>query len=156
MISETYVSELNENTSIYGVIAFLGKINDKNRKPASENKIEFKLGKVHTKTLFSTPQDNALNLGEKRAMSHKIVDTVHTLGLLNFEDYRYLNPIELTIDLIKIIETLSSYKKYRFRFIFESLLFSTNFLRCSSLKEAKTALLSSKLYKIRFLYIFWK
>ena len=156
MISETYVSELNENTSIYGVIAFLGKINDKNNKPASENK----LGKSSSKTLFSTPQDNALNLGEKRAMSHKIVDTVHTLGLLKdyrlFEDYRYLNPIELTINLNKIIETLSSYKKYRFRFKIESLLFSTNFLRCSSLKEAKTALLSSKLYKIRFLYIFWK
>ena len=32
MITETHVSNLNENSSIYGLIAFLGMINNKDRK----------------------------------------------------------------------------------------------------------------------------
>ena len=88
-------------------------------------------------------------------MSHEIVDTVHVLKLQNFDDYDRVNPIEITIDSKKIIETLSSCKKYKFRFIIESLLFSTNlqnntdgiFTTCDGLTEAKTALINSKLYK---------
>ena len=88
-------------------------------------------------------------------MPHEIVDTVHILGLQNFDDYGRLNPVEITIDSNKIIKTLSNYKKYRFRFIIESLLFSTNlqnntdviFVTCNNLMEAKTALINSKLYK---------
>ena len=78
-------------------------------------------------------------------MPHEIVDTVHILGLQNFDDYGRLNPVEITIDSNKIIKTLSNYKKYRFRFIIESLLFSTNlqnntdviFITCNNLMEAK-------------------
>ena len=84
-------------------------------------------------------------------MSHEIVDTVHILGLLNFNDDGRLNLVETTIDSSKIIETLSSYKKYKFRFIIESLLFRTNsqdntdviFITCDGLTEAKTALINS-------------
>ena len=121
MIIETYVSELNENISIYDLIAFLGKTTNKDnklhlitpehklkfnlKKDTYKNKMELKLGKVHTKTSFSTPQDNVLNfgilctkrnkiLGKKRAMSRKIVDTVHILGLQNFHDCGVLNPVE--------------------------------------------------------------
>ena len=65
-------------------------------------------------------------IGEKRAMSPEIVDTVHILGLQNFDDYGRFNPVEITIDSNKIIQTLSNYKKYKFRFIVQSLLFSTN------------------------------
>ena len=50
-------------------------------------------------------------------MSHEIVDTIHILGLQNFDDYGCLNPVEKTIDSNKIIETLSNYKKHKFRFI---------------------------------------
>ena len=32
MITETHVSNLNENSSIYGLIAFLGETNNKDRK----------------------------------------------------------------------------------------------------------------------------
>ena len=31
-------------------------------------------------------------------MPHEIVDTVHILGLQNFDDYGRLNPVEITID----------------------------------------------------------
>ena len=66
--------------------------------------------------------------------------------------------MEITSDWNKIIETLSSYKKYKFRFIIKILLFSANlqvntfhgviFRTCGGLAEAKTALINSKLYKI--------
>ena len=52
-------------------------------------------------------------------MSHKIVETVHNLGLQNFDDYGCLNPVEITIHSNKIIEMLSNYEKYKFRIIFE-------------------------------------
>ena len=153
MIIETYVSQFNENISIYDLIAFLGKTTNKDiklhlirpkhklkfslKKDVCKYKIELKLGKFHTKTSFSTPGDNVLNfgilcternktIGKKKAISHVIVDTVHILGLQNFDDYGCLNPVEITLNSNKIIETLSNYKKYKFRFIIESLLLSTN------------------------------
>ena len=46
MITETYVSELNENILIYGLIAFLGKTTSKNNKLhliTSKNKLKFNL-----------------------------------------------------------------------------------------------------------------
>ena len=136
------------------------------KKDAYKSKIELKLGKVHTKTSFSTPWDNVLNfgilctkrnktIGEKGAMSHEIVDIVNILGLQNLDDYGRLNPVEITIDSNKNIKMLSSYEKYKFRFIIESLLVSTNlqnntdviFIMCDRLTEAKTVLINSKLYK---------
>ena len=77
-------------------------------------------------------------------MSLEIVDTVHILGMQDFNDYGRLILVEVTIDANKIIETLSSYKKYKFRFIIKSLLLSTNllnnteviFIACNSLTEA--------------------
>ena len=95
------------------------------------------------------------SIGIKRAISHKIVDIVHILGLQNIDDYDRLNLVETTINSNKIIVTLSSYKKYKFRFVIKSLLLSTNlqnntdviFITCDSLMEAKTALINSKLYK---------
>ena len=88
-------------------------------------------------------------------MSCKIVDTVHILELRNFGSYGFLNPVEIIIDSNKIIEMLSNYKKYKFRFIIESLIFSTNlknntdiiFIISDGLTEAKTTLINSKLYK---------
>ena len=59
-------------------------------------------------------------------MSQRIVDTVHIFGLQNFGNSGRLYPVEVAIDSNKIIKTLSSYEKYKFRFIIESLLFTTN------------------------------
>ena len=79
-------------------------------------------------------------------MSHKIVDAIHIPGLQNFDDYRRLNPVEVTIDSNNIIETLFNYQMYKFKFIIESLSFSTNlqnntdviFITCDVLREAKS------------------
>ena len=59
-------------------------------------------------------------------MQAKIVDTIHILGLQKFDNYLRLNPIEITIASNSIKETLLSYRKYKFGFMVESLLFSTN------------------------------
>ena len=107
------------------------------KKEAYKNKIELKLGKIQTKISFSTPRDIVLNfgilctkrnktIGVKRAMPHKILHTVHIPGFQNFDNYGRLNPIQITINSNKIIRMLFSYKKYKFRFLIESLLFSTN------------------------------
>ena len=101
------------------------------KKDPYKNKIELKLGKVHKKTSFSTPQDNVLNFGilcarrnkaivEKRAVSHEIVNTVHILEFQNFNDSSSLNPVEIAINSNKIIKTLTSFKKYKFRFVIDS------------------------------------
>ena len=66
MIIEMYLSELNENISIYSLTAFLGKSNNKDKKlylitpkhklkfslkkDAYKKKIELKRGRAHTKT----------------------------------------------------------------------------------------------------------
>ena len=83
-------------------------------------------------------------------MLYKIVDTIHILGLQNFNGNSRLNLVEITIDSNKIIEALTNYKKYKFRFIIESLLFSRNlqnntdviFMTFDGLTEAKTALIN--------------
>ena len=74
----------------------------------------------------------------------------------NFEDYGCLNPVKITSDSNKIIETLFNYKKYKFRFTSGSLLFSRNlqnntdviFITCKGLTEAKTSLINSKFYRM--------
>ena len=89
-------------------------------------------------------------------MQSEIVNTIHILGLQNFYNYSRLNPIEITINSNSIIEMLSKYKRYKFRFIIESLLFSTRvqndteviFITCDGLTEAKNMLINSKLYKM--------
>ena len=125
MIIETCICELNENDSIHGLIPLLGKTKNKDnklhlitsehklkfnlKKDTHTNKKELKLGENHTKTSFSTPQGDALSLGvlctkrnktigEKRAMSHEIVDTLHVLEMQNFKYYGRLNPMEITSD----------------------------------------------------------
>ena len=88
-------------------------------------------------------------------MQDEIVDSIHILRLQDFDNYSRINPIEITINSNNVVETLSHYKKYKFRFIIESLLFSTRvqnntkviFITCDGLTEAKSALINLKLYK---------
>ena len=182
MVVGTCVSEFNRNISSYGVISFLGKQADLEnklhlitpgqklkfnmKKDFYQNKTEFQLGKVDTKKLFNMPQDNVLNfgilcrkknktIGEKRKIQYEIVDSIHILGFQDLDNYFCLNPIEITIDSNSIIKTSSRHKKFKFRFIIESLLFSTKvqnnteviFVACDGLTEAKSALINSKLCK---------
>ena len=126
------------------------------KKDIYKNKVGFELGKVHTKTSFSTTCDDVLNfsilrtrksktVGEKRTMQKEIINTIHVLGLQNFVNYRRMNPIEVTLDSNEIMERLANYKKYKYRFLVENLSFSSNlekdtsviFITCDALCDAK-------------------
>ena len=78
MITETFVTELNESFSTYGLISFSGETKTDNKlvlispssklkfnlkKDVYKNKVGFELGKAHTKTSFSTTRDDVLNFG---------------------------------------------------------------------------------------------
>ena len=123
MITQTFLTELNEIISKYGLILFSGETKTKNKlhlicpnnklkfnlkKDVYKNRVKFELGKVHTKTSFSTTRDNVLNFGiictrkskiagSKRTMSLEIIDTIQLLGLQHFVNYGRMNPIEVTL-----------------------------------------------------------
>ena len=85
------------------------------------------------------------------------------LGLQNYVNYKRVNPIKITLDSNNIIEKLSNYKKFKYKFLIENLLFSSNlennthviFVMGHDLTNVKEALINSKT-KPRVLYIFWK
>ena len=181
VITDTFVTELNENTSTYGLISFSSetktdyklhlitphnklKFNLKN--DIYKNMVGFELDKGHTKTSFSTTRDYVLNfgilcsrknktVGEKGTMPMEIMETIHVLGLQNFVNYERMNLIEVTLDSNVIIERLANYEKYKYRFLVENLLFSSNlendtnviFITFDGLSDAKDALINSKVYK---------
>ena len=76
--------------------------------------------------------------------------------IAKLDDNSRLNPMEININSNKVIKILSNFKKYKFRFIIESLLFSVNlqnntdmiFITCGGLTEAKTAPINTKLHKM--------
>ena len=94
-------------------------------------------------------------MGEKRTKSLEIVDIIHVLELQSFVNFGRMNPIEVTVDSNEIIERLATYKKYKYRFLVENLLLSSNlenntdaiFITCDGLWEGKDALIDSKIYK---------
>ena len=64
--------------------------------------------------------------GEKRTTSQEIIETIRVLGLQNYVNYKRMNPIEKTLDSKNIIEKLSNYKKFKYRFLIKNLFFSSN------------------------------
>ena len=58
-------------------------------------------------------------------MAGEIVDTVNILGMQN-TDYSFLNPIYIWINSDIVIQKLTKYKNYRYRFVLQSILFSSN------------------------------
>ena len=88
-------------------------------------------------------------------MSQETIETIHVLGLQNFVNYDRLNPIDVSLDSNDIIEKLVKYKKFKYRFLIENLLFSSNlenysdviFVTCDGLSDAKEALINSEIYK---------
>ena len=66
-----------------------------------------------------------------------------------------MNLIEVSLNSNGIIESLAKYKKFKYRFLIENLLFSSNlendtdviFVTCDGLSDVKEALHNSKIYK---------
>ena len=107
MITKTFVTELKENASTYGLVLFSNETKTDNKlhlitphnklkfnlkKDIYKNKDGLELGEVHTKTSFSTTHDNVLDfgmlctiknkaVGEKRTMPMEIIKNIHVLAL---------------------------------------------------------------------------
>ena len=179
MIKEKFVTELKKEFSIYGLITFSGENKDNKKldlKSPSNNlkfevkkdtykaSISFELGKVHeikSYTVVSDVFDFGLlsskknkTIGEKHKML-EIFDTLKILGL-QAETENYLNPINVSLNTNNVIQQLTKYNKYRYRFLWEIFLFSSNFenetdvifLTCNALSYAKEALINSKTEKV--------
>ena len=50
-------------------------------------------------------------------MSQEIIKTVHGSGLQNFIIYERMNPVEIMLDSNEIVEDLSKYKRFKYRFL---------------------------------------
>ena len=64
-------------------------------------------------------------VGQKRAINEQIIDSIEILGIKN-SNYNFLNPIYISITSNSLIQKLTKYRKYRYRFVLQSLLFSSN------------------------------
>ena len=121
------------------------------------------MGKVHDKKSFNVVSNKVFNfgilqtkkprtIGSRRQMGLEVKDTIRILGFQNAE-YNFLNPIKVSSDSEDIIQLLTKYKRYRYRFVLESILFSSNiqndtdviFASCDGLNNTKEVLINSKL-----------
>ena len=89
-------------------------------------------------------------------MKQKIIDQVLIEGFQNFAQYDKINPVDIRITDPEIRSKLSFYStKYKYRFIINSLLFSSAvqgdinaiFITTNGLNDAKQILVKRKLYQ---------
>ena len=107
------------------------------QKDVYKNNLKFELGKVNEKRSFAIVTDRVLSfgilqskknktIGEKRLMALEIIDTIRVLGIQD-QNYHFLNPVNISISADNIIQELTKCRKYRYRFVLESLSFNSNF-----------------------------
>ena len=151
MISEIYVTQLDKEFSIYGLITFSGE-NKNNKKldlvtpdnnikfqlkrDVYKNSIRFELAKVHEKKSYTVINNKILNFGLLRSNKNRfvgqkykmkeIIDIVRVLGL-QVESENYLNPINISMNSNKLLKKSEKYEKNKYRFVLENFLFSSNF-----------------------------
>ena len=85
-------------------------------------------------------------------MNLEIFDTIFILCIQD-NDVNFLNPITISISSDIVIQKLIKYKKYRYRFLLETLLISSNIendtdvilISFEGLSNTKQALINSKL-----------
>ena len=128
-----------------------------------KNKLKFELSKVHTKKSFNVVSNKVFNfgmlrtkgkrtIGQKRPFNREIIETIKIFGIQNI-DYNFLNPVYISIRSDHIKQQLSNFKKYRYRFVLESILFSSNienetdviFVTCDGLRNVNTTLINKNL-----------
>ena len=91
-------------------------------------------------------------IGQKRAFNREIIETIKIFGIQNSE-HNFLNPIYISIKSDHIKQKLINFRKYRYKFVLESILFSSNienetdviFVTCDGLNNVNTALINSNL-----------
>ena len=134
MINEIYVTQLNKEFSIYGLITFSGE-NKNNKKldlvrpdynikfqlkrDVYKKSIGFELAKVLEKKSYTVINNKILNFGLLRSNKNRfvgqkykmkeIIDIVRVLGL-QVESENYLNPISISMNSNKLLKNLEKYK----------------------------------------------
>ena len=173
-MKERFVTELNKEFSIYGLITFSGEnkgnknldlikhsnnLKFKVKKDTYKTSISFELRKVHEKKSYSVVSNNFFNFGllpskKNETIGEKCImlETINTIKILGLEvqTENYLNPINISLNTNNVIQQLTKYNKYRYRFVLESFLFSSNFenetdvilLTCNGLSNAKEGLIN--------------
>ena len=58
-------------------------------------------------------------VGQKRPINEQIIDSIEILVIQN-NDYNFLNPIYISITSDILIQKLTKYRKYRYRFVLQS------------------------------------
>ena len=58
-------------------------------------------------------------VGQKRPINEQIIDSIEIFGIQN-NDYNFLNPIYISITSDILIQKLTKYRKYRYRFVLQS------------------------------------
>ena len=95
-------------------------------------------------------------LQKPKTMERKIIDQVKIEGLQKFEQYTKINPVSTEINDSEIMNKLRFYaKRYKFRFIANSLLFSSSiqkdtnviFITKNGLNDVKDIIINGKLYQ---------
>ena len=158
--------------SICGLITFSGEnkgkkldlINPSNNlkfeveKDIYKTSISFELGKIYKKS-YTVASDNVFNFGllpskknktiDEKCKMLEIIDTIKISGL-QVETENYLNSINIPLNTNNVIQQLTKYNKYRYRFVLENFIFSSNFenetdvifLTCNGLSNAKETLIN--------------
>ena len=182
IIKPSFTTELQKEFSIYGLVNFSSEIDKKNKKikvispnnnlkfkvekDIYKNQLKFELSKVHSKKTFDIVNNNIYNfgilsidkkikIGEKRAMSKEIIDSVTIIGIQNTE-YSYINPIHIQVKSESVIRKLLTNKTNKYRFSLKSLIFSSNitndtdviFLISDGLNNAKQVFINKKIESV--------
>ena len=114
----------------------------------NQEPIKVKDDKVTNFSILATREQN--KVGNKRPMSYKIIDQIKIGRLRNFDRYDELNPVDISIKDSEVNTFLSRYRRNKYRFVIDNLLFSsalTNNTSCNGLNKAKESLINGELCK---------
>ena len=174
VIKETFFTELNKNFSSYGLISI--NYNYDNKTLINwKNKLEFTIQKNIRKEFLSFQLEEAIEpkkvgtedlkmtnitiLKLDDQFKKQIITSFLIQGLQKFEKYKTLNPLTIQVIDANIRKGIALYARsnyrYKFRFIANSLLFSsaikgntkTIFLVANELVDAKYILINSKFFQ---------
>ena len=118
-----------------------------------DESMKVKDDKVTNFSILTTTEKK--KVGNKRPMPHEIIDQVKIGVLQNFETYDKLTPIDISIRDSEVNSFLARYRRYKYRFVIDNLLFSSTltnntnviFVSCNGLNETKKLLINGKVFK---------
>ena len=174
IVLPTFFTELKKNLSAYGIFSTRHKQKG-NILIDSRNRIEFQFDKniekqtlslqledlIEPKTIATTDSkmSNITILKVNEIPKKKIVETFIIQGIQKFDKFKQLNPVNVEVIDSEIRNKISLYARsnyrYTFRFIANSLLFSSNLVKdtnvilivTNSLFEAQTVFINDKKFQ---------